>query len=289
MSRKITKTEKQGIKIDRKGKTIEEFYGKERAEDIRNKMSLSRIGKPSWNKGLTKENDKRVRISAEKHSKTKKGLFKENKLSIWSKGLTKETDERVKKLSSNLRGIRRSEESKQKLSNFRKGKTYEEILGKQKSEEVKMKLSRKFLGINNPLYGKNHTNKTIKKLREIRAKQILPIKDTSIEIKIQNFLSLLHIEYYTHKYMKIEHGYQCDIFIPKQEGITQKTVIECDGCYWHGCPICKSDSSNSSIKQKERDEIRTKELRQQRFKVIRLWEHEIRPMRIDDFKGVLNA
>ena len=35
--------------------------------------------------------------------------------------------------------------------------------------------------------GHKHTNKTKKMMRERRAKQIFPIKDTSIEIKIQNF------------------------------------------------------------------------------------------------------
>jgi len=64
-----------------------------------------------------------------------------------------------------------------------------------------------------------------------RAKQISPVKDTSIEVKIQNFLKELGIEFFTHKYMKIEHGYQCDILIP-----SKSLVIECDGDYWHNLP-----------------------------------------------------
>jgi len=114
--------------------------------------------------------------------------------------------------------------------------------------------------------------------RHRRMKQILPIKDTTIEIKIQDFLTLLHIEFLTHQYMHIEHGYQCDVFIPEQEGILQKTIIEADGCYWHNCQIC--NLKNAKINKN--DNIRTKELQKKGFRVIRLWEHEIRKMEVND-------
>jgi len=50
-------------------------------------------------------------------------------------------------------------------------------------------------------------------------------------------------------------------------------VIECDGDYWHKYPIGK-----------EIDHIRTKELIEKGFKVLRLWEHEIRSIRINEFE-----
>ena len=62
--------------------------------------------------------------------------------------------------------------------------------------------------------------------------------------------------------MRIEHGYQCDIFIP-----SLNMVIECDGIYWHKYPTGK-----------EIDHIRTQELIDNGFKVLRLWEHEINLM-----------
>jgi len=97
-------------------------------------------------------------------------------------------------------------------------------------------------------------------------------KDTTIEIKIQNFLKQLKIEFFTHQYMKeIEHGYQCDILIP-----SLNLVIECDGDYWHKYPIGR-----------EIDRIRTSELINNGFKVLRLWECEIRAMRLNKFKEVL--
>ena len=107
------------------------------------------------------------------------------------------------------------------------------------------------------------------KIIEARAKQILPVKDTTIELKIQNFLKQLGIEFFTHQYIKeIEHSYQCDILIP-----SMNLVIECDGDYWHKYPV------GNDI-----DHIRTSELIENGFKVLRLWEFEIRAMNINKFK-----
>jgi len=136
--------------------------------------------------------------------------------------------------------------------------------------------------------GIKFSKETKRKMKIARAKQICPVKDTSIEVKIQNFLSLLHIEFFTHKYIsEINHGYQCDILIPVQNGIAQKIIIECDGCYWHGCPICKLNSYKKLGERKQLDSNRTKELQEQGFKVIRIWEHKIRVMELNDFEEML--
>ena len=113
----------------------------------------------------------------------------------------------------------------------------------------------------------------IQKIKDARAKQIFPIKDSSIEVKIQNYLKELKINFFTHHHMKINHGYQCDILIPHLS-----LVIECDGDYWHNYPIGNP-----------LDHIRTKELTIEGFKVLRLWEHEIRSMSIGEFKSRLGG
>ena len=124
--------------------------------------------------------------------------------------------------------------------------------------------------------------------KENRKYRVFPVKDTSIEVKIQNFLKELQLEFITHQYMKeIKHGYQCDILIPVQEGINQKTIIECDGDYWHGNIKKYNPLNTKQIEQIERDKIRTKELLEQGFRVIRLWEHEIKPMEIDNLKNII--
>ena len=95
--------------------------------------------------------------------------------------------------------------------------------------------------------------------KQNRVKQIIPNKDTSIELKLQNFLKEQHIEFSTH-YPILG---QPDIFIKPN------ICIFADGCYWHKCPDCGFGHG------KERDINVTKELQRQNYIVIRLWEHEI--------------
>jgi very-short-patch-repair endonuclease len=49
-------------------------------------------------------------------------------------------------------------------------------------------------------------------------------------------------------------------------------IIECDGNYWHKYPIGR-----------DIDKIRTKELIEKGFNVLRLWESEIKGIGIGDF------
>lgn len=113
---------------------------------------------------------------------------------------------------------------------------------------------------------------TIKLIKKARANQIFPLKDSSIEVKIQNYLKQLGIEYFTHQYINIGHAYQCDILIP-----SMNLVIECDGNYWHSYPIGR-----------DIDHIRTAELIDNGFKVLRLWEFEINDMSLSQFQTKLN-
>jgi G:T-mismatch repair DNA endonuclease (very short patch repair protein) len=133
-------------------------------------------------------------------------------------------------------------------------------------------------GISPWIKGKHHSEETIKKMKEKRALQIVPVKDTKIEVKIQDFLKKLGIEFLTHQYINIKHAYQCDIFIP-----TMKMIIECDGDYWHGNPLKYPQPNQMQIEQIEEDVIRTKELLKNRYKVLRIWEQEINQMNIKDF------
>ena len=164
-----------------------------------------------------------------------------------------------------------------KISNKMKGRTF--------SPETRKKLSIAKMGKGHPAWNKGTKgvmkawNKGLKGwtnkgsiTKERRANLIMPVKDTYIEVKIQNFLQQLGIEYFTHKYMNINHAYQCDIFIP-----SKNMVIECDGNYWHNYP------TGNDI-----DHIRTSELIQKGFKVLRLWEFEINNMDLSNFNNLLD-
>jgi len=191
----------------------------------------------------------------------------------------------------------KSEAHKRKISEANKGRIFSEETRKKLRErsavgrpEVRKKISNSLKGVNagknNPFYGKHHSEQTKMEMRRKRRNIISPVKDTSIEVKVQDFLKQLGIKFLTHQYMKINHGYQCDIFIP-----SMNIVIECDGDYWHGNPdFFKGEKvTGKMIKQREKDECRTKELIEKGYNVLRLWEHEIRSMNMDEFLNRLSS
>lgn len=202
-----------------------------------------------WNKGL-----KGYHVHTEEHKEELRKSFTGNKLRegipAWNKGL------------KGMKRKPRPEEVRKRISNTLKNSDYYKS---QKWEQTKKKISekRKETLKNNP--------EELQRMHKRRSKLKIPKYDSSIEIKIQNFLKTLGISFFTHQYMKIEHGYLCDILIP-----SMNLVIECDGNYWHNYPIGL-----------DRDHIRTKELIDKGFKVLRLWEFEIRPMDINQFKNKL--
>lgn len=237
---------------------------------------------------LSEEHKRKIGI-ANSISKKGKKLSEEHKKKIkesmnYLKGVPRSIEIK-EKISKALKGIPLSEEHKRKiaLNGNRKGRTYEDLYGKEKASSMKKNISMRQMGIKlsteakNSISiknkGKKRSEETKNKIKEERAKQIFPIKDSSIEIKIQNFLKQLNIEFVTHKYIQIEHGYQCDIFIQSM-GI----IIECDGDYWHKYPVGN-----------EIDIIRTREMIEKGFKVIRLWENNIKQMDLEEFKNVISS
>ena len=183
---------------------------------------------------------------------------------------TKEFCEKIRKAN---KGKILSEETKKKLrknalKQFKNGIS-EETKKKLRKNALKMWKNPEFRKkLEKSLKGHIMPKEAIEKIKQARAKQILPTKDTSIEVKIQNFLKILGIEFFTHQHIKISHAYQCDILIP-----CMNLVIECDGDYWHKYPVGL-----------DIDHIRTSELIKKGFKVLRLWEFEIKEMDLDKFK-----
>ncbi len=218
------------------------------------------------------------------HGHNRKGLVfneeQKRKLSEAHKG-KKHSEETKMKIGLGNKGKIRSEEHKRNLSKKLKGrhtspktqfqKGDKAHLGYKQSEITRLKISgnkERNRKISESRKGMEFSEEHKQKLKLHRATMILPTKDTTIEVKIQNFLKQLSIEFFTHQYMKIEHGYQCDVLIP-----SMNLVIECDGDYWHKYPTGR-----------DIDHLRTKELIEKGFKVLRLWEVDIRKMIIEDFQ-----
>jgi len=109
-----------------------------------------------------------------------------------------------------------------------------------------------------PKYKHHHTEVTLQKMRITRSGRVFPVKDTSIERKIQSQLNELGITYEKQKPIV---G-QPDFYIP-----SIKLAIFADGDYWHS-PIHKP-------KIYYRDFTNKQQLELEGHNVIRIPEHEI--------------
>jgi DNA mismatch endonuclease (patch repair protein) len=63
----------------------------------------------------------------------------------------------------------------------------------------------------------------------------------------------------------------------------RRVAVFVDGCFWHGCPAChRPPSSNQEYWTKkvarnmERDRRNSRQLRRDGWRVVRIWEHELK-------------
>jgi G:T-mismatch repair DNA endonuclease (very short patch repair protein) len=163
------------------------------------------------------------------------------------------------------------------------------------------KAMKELKGEKNHFYGKKHTKETKKLmsishqetyiknpelrnvLRAYRKKQRFPLRNTKPELQFQNFLEQLGIEFYTHKYIEgMYQKYRCDIFIP-----TFNLVIEVDGNYFHGNPTQFKIFNDKQLYQIKRDKENTLKLKSLGYKVLRIWESEIKELNPENFEKKL--
>lgn len=229
-------------------------------------------------------------ISQEMRENISKKLKEFNKINPqFSKEIARKIRENAKANPNfGMKGKKHSKESIEKLRSYYEGKKLEQLYGIEKAIQIKRKMSDTRKRISKLGLGlKKHSKESIRKIKEARANQVFPIKDTSIEVRIQDFLTELKILHIPHLLITwIDKPYQCDIAIPKYN-----LIIECDGDYWHGNLNKYLDWRNLSIKQKVqkiKDYERTNELEESGWKVMRLWESDIKSMTPEQFKERLN-
>jgi len=165
----------------------------------------------------------------------------------WNKG-----KKGIEAWNKGLNGIHLSPNSEWKKGSipWNKGLTKEECPNLSKS------------GMRSELY----TNETRQKIRNNRLKQVIPFKDTSIEITLQKELTKRGIAFVKHPAIKI---CQPDLYLPDYD-----VVIFADGCYWHACSVHYPNSPYGEWKT--HDKAVTIYLTKMGYKVFRFWEHEIK-------------
>jgi len=66
---------------------------------------------------------------------------------------------------------------------------------------------------------------------------------------------------------------------------SERVLIFVDGCFWHGCPHCnRIPTSNTGYwdgkiaRNRQRDRSATEQLLVDGWKVVRIWEHELKTL-----------
>lgn len=188
-------------------------------------------------------------------------------------------------------GKKHTDKSKKLISEKLLGKSFEEKFGKERSDEIKEKLSKLHSGENNHFYGKKHSDESISKMKEIHKKIARRGKDchfygkvyhpkrikyekdgieiffrSTWEFKVANFLTNNNIEwFYESKIFEMvidgkETTYTPDFYLPQNN-----TIIEVKG-YWREDAIkkhhifIKDHSCNFNIEVWDKDILKMKKI-----------------------------
>jgi DNA mismatch endonuclease (patch repair protein) len=104
-------------------------------------------------------------------------------------------------------------------------------------------------------------------------------RDTAFELRIRSGLHALGFRFRVDYPIKLEplRAFRVDVAFTRQQ-----VAIQCDGCFWHGCPEHgrRSTSRNTSYwgpkidRNRQRDREQNRALREAGWQVLRFWEHE---------------
>jgi len=217
------------------------MFGRHHREESKRKTSMTLKGRRvPWLKGK--------HLSKEHKAKIKTSLLK-RKVVPWNKG---------------KKGY------KLDLTPEDRARRAENSIGKNMTDEIRKKISLSHIG--KPSWNKGKTDiysdETITKIRQARLKQKIPNADTSIEIILFNILDHLELIYEKHKSVEL---CQADAVISRM-----KACFFADGCWWHGCQICKL--KDAKYAKHEKDVKIRSSLKARGWKVISIWEHEFKDL-----------
>ena len=225
-------------------------------EDVQKKISASRKGKPGNRTGTKQSNETKQKISnSVKNHVKQNGAYWEGKTL---------TEEHCLNLSLSHRG----------KTSGRKGKTL--------SEEQKREISTATkLAMNTP--------EVKEKMKEARKNQIFPFKDTGIEKQVFAMLDGYLIDYSKHGWIErllLHTPYKYHRFDIVIDGI--KTIIEVQGCYWHGCNSCFPNPSPRQLKQIRKDKEIKQIAESNGWTIVYIWEHDLKNKKDADINAAHN-
>ena len=199
----------------------------------------------AWNKGIP-------RTSAEKDkiSRTTKAAMQKIQLVAWNKG-KKLSPEHIAKVVAQLKLRKLSPETKRKIAIAH--------LGLHHTQSTKEKLS----ALVKKRYMEHPELCEISRQRALS--MILPKKDTSIEIALQQELTARKIAFEKHRVIE-----NC---VP--DLIIGNKLIFADGCYWHGCEKHCRKFGLLQARVIAKDRRQEQQLAQKGYTLFRFWEHEI--------------
>lgn len=243
------------------------------SEEVKKKMGEARIGKL-----LTEETKEKIRIAVggKNHPNYGKHLSKETKEKISNSHKGKTIPRAVRKKISEALSKEKNHNYGKKMSDEQKKKISIAHMGMKPSEESNIKRRKAMKGrkfsdshrkkISDALKGRIFSQETRRKNSErMIANPNKIFKDTKIELKVEAELQKQNINY--QKQVPLCKIAIVDFYLPDHN-----SVIQCDGCYWHNCPIHNlKPLAGRTEKDRNKDLI----LYSNGFKVFRFWEHEI--------------
>lgn len=258
-----------------KGKTYDEYFGKERSSEIRRN-----IGEKSKRLQQTMSEDQRI----EKSKKLSEALKGRKKLRT-KEGILSYHEKRFGKSIH-------TEESKRKIR---------EKSAKTLQEKPELRQIRAHPGKDNGMYGKSHTKESRKKMSDsLKAKyrddpeyrdrvraagakgwHAQNGRKSVPEQLTEDFLVGSGIKDFQYNYT---YGFYCyDFYIESLQ-----VFIEVQGDYWHGNPLVFPILNKAQIKSKTRDKQKNTFAINRGFKVYYIWETNIRKGDFSELKEIVD-
>jgi len=218
-------------------------YGRTKEVDLEKYIKQSETRKKKfvdeelkiWNKGLTKEVDRRLIKISRKSSETKKKKFANGESKIWNKGLTKETDERIAKGGRKLSETIANTPIETKLERYKR------------------------------------ISETVREQFRLGLRKLSSVKFTKLNKTIQTYLDDIQLNKwkYTGKGEVWISNMNPDHFNINGE----KKVIEGNGCFFHGCKSCFPNINFTRFKNNSLERIA--KYKQYGYDCLIVWEHDI--------------